>query len=71
MLVRGIYVLFLRHWMEVFPRDQFLIFETEDARRNPHVVLHQLVEFLETSKLYYLNYQDMHYTIALLLIILH
>lgn len=50
MLVRGIYALFLRDWMEVFPRDQFLILETEEVRRNPDVVLEQLVDFLGTSK---------------------
>jgi hypothetical protein len=45
-LARGIYVDQLQAWMEVFPREQFLILKSEDLYRHPAAVLQQTLEFL-------------------------
>ncbi len=50
-LIKGIYVVHIRHWLSVFPRQQFLFLETEEARHRPHVTLQHLIEFLETGKI--------------------
>ncbi len=45
-LARGIYVDQMQAWMEVFPREQFLILKSEDLYQNPAAVLEQSLEFL-------------------------
>ncbi len=42
------YAVFLRDWMEVFPRDQFLFLETDETRHNPHMAMQKLMKFLDT-----------------------
>ncbi len=56
-LVKGIYVVHVRDWMSVFPRDQFLFLETEEARHRPDYTLQRLMELLETGKLLQSNYR--------------
>lgn len=41
----------IREWLSVFPREQFLFLETEEAKINPGYVLLQLMDFLETGKM--------------------
>ena len=45
-LNRGIYVDQLKHWMDYFPRNQFLIIKTEDLYTKPAEVVRQTLEFL-------------------------
>ncbi len=43
---RGIYVDQLKNWMEVFPKEQFLILKTEDMQINLTKTLTKVIEFL-------------------------
>lgn len=45
-LARGIYVDQLKVWMNLFPREQFLILKSEDFFADPATVLKQVLEFL-------------------------
>ena len=45
-LARGIYVEQLQRWMELFPRNQFLILKTEDLEANPEAVVSETLKFL-------------------------
>ncbi len=44
-ILKGIYVVHVREWLSVFPREQFLFLETEEARHRPDNVLQQLMFF--------------------------
>jgi len=43
---RGLYVEFLQKWMEVFPREQFLILKGEDLYEKPAATMKQVFDFL-------------------------
>ncbi|MGH3085954.1 MAG: sulfotransferase domain-containing protein, partial [Rubrobacteraceae bacterium] len=43
---RSLYVDQLRRWMNVFPREQFLILKSEDLYEDPQRILHQTQEYL-------------------------
>jgi len=45
-LSRGIYIQQLRHWMQYFPREQFLILKSEDFYANPAAIVSQVFQFL-------------------------
>ena len=45
-LDRGIYVKQLRHWMQYFPTEQFLILKSEDFYANPAAIVRQVFQFL-------------------------
>lgn len=45
-LTRGIYVDQLQAWMELFPREQFLILKSEDFYANPATTFKQVLAFL-------------------------
>ncbi|MGF1492955.1 MAG: tetratricopeptide repeat protein [Microcoleaceae cyanobacterium] len=46
-VARGVYIQFLREWMSVFPKEQFLILKSEDFYRNPRRGMNQVFQFLE------------------------
>jgi len=46
---RGIYVDKLKHWMKVFPKEQFLIIQSEIFFKNPSDTLNQVLDFLELN----------------------
>ena len=46
-LSRGVYVDQLRNWMTFFPKEQFMIFKSEDFFKNPHAVVKRVSDFLE------------------------
>jgi len=46
-LLRGLYFYYIQHWMTVFPRERFLILESEDFYANPRETMGQVFEFLE------------------------
>ncbi len=50
-LMTGIYVVHVRDWLSVFPRDQFLFLETEEARQRPDYTLQQTMDFLEAGRI--------------------
>ncbi|NES05441.1 MAG: tetratricopeptide repeat protein [Okeania sp. SIO2F4] len=43
---RGVYIEFMQKWMEVFPREQFLILRGEDFYQTPDNTMKQVFEFL-------------------------
>jgi len=43
---RGIYIKQLKRWMEIFPRNQFLISSSEDFYRDPDTVYQEILDFL-------------------------
>ena len=45
-LHRGIYVDKIKHWMEVFPKEQFLIIQSEEFFREPSKIYNQVLDFL-------------------------
>lgn len=45
-LARGIYVVFLKHWMSIFPRDRFLVLSNDQLNNDPQATLSQLFDFL-------------------------
>jgi tetratricopeptide (TPR) repeat protein len=46
-LARGVYVVFLKHWMSIFPRDRFLILSNNQLNSDPQATLSQFFDFLE------------------------
>ncbi|MEB3281102.1 MAG: tetratricopeptide repeat protein [Lyngbya sp.] len=48
-IARGVYVEFLKKWLDVFPREQILIISSERFYSNPAVTLKQIFEFLGLS----------------------
>jgi len=46
-LARGAYVVFLKHWMSAFPREQFLILSNDDLSAQPQQTLGTLFDFLD------------------------
>ena len=42
----GIYVDKIKHWMEVFPKEQFLIIQSEEFFRDPSKIYNQVLGFL-------------------------
>ena len=45
-LHRGIYVDKIKNWMEVFPKEQFLIIQSEELFREPSKIYNQVLDFL-------------------------
>ena len=42
----GIYVDKIKHWMEVFPKEQFLIIQSEEFFSDPSRIYNQVLDFL-------------------------
>ena len=45
-MCRGAYIEFIKKWMSIFPKEQFLILKSEDFYSNPEKVLTQVFNFL-------------------------
>ncbi|MDY6804026.1 MAG: tetratricopeptide repeat protein [Cyanobacteriota bacterium] len=52
----GVYVKFLKKWMSIFPREQFLILKSEDFYVEPAATMKEVFSFLELP-----DYQLKHY----------
>ena len=50
-LTRGIYVDQLRVWMDLFPREQFLILKSEDFYADPGATLKRVLDFLNLPEM--------------------
>jgi tetratricopeptide (TPR) repeat protein len=46
-LARGVYIEFIKKWLDVFPQEQVLILPSEDFYQNPAQVLAQVFDFLD------------------------
>jgi tetratricopeptide (TPR) repeat protein len=55
-VVWSMYYYFLKNWMNVFPRDQFLVLKSEDFFENPERVLNQVFNFLDLPNFKLPNY---------------
>jgi hypothetical protein len=49
-LSRGIYVNYIKDWMNFFPKEQILILKSEEFIKNPSRVFHRVLKFLNLSK---------------------
>lgn len=47
---QGIYFEKIKKWLEIFPKEQFLFIQSEIFLKNPSVVYHQTLNFLQLSK---------------------
>ena len=43
---RGVYVEFIKKWMEIFPRKQFIILKGENLYEKPTIIMKQVFDFL-------------------------
>ncbi len=57
-LWRGLYVYFLEKWMQVFPREQFLILKSEDLYHQPQTTMEQVFKFLGLPPYRLQNYRQ-------------
>ena len=53
----GVYIKKLKKWLEVFPREQFLIIQSEEFLEKPHTVYHKTLNFLNLPKWEPVGYQ--------------
>ena len=49
-LLIGFYYYFLKQWLDIFPKEQFLIINNQDLLINPSGTMKQVFEFLEIPK---------------------
>jgi len=56
-LSRGIYVEQLKHWMQFFPKEQFLVLPSEELYNQPNMVLNQVLEFLQLPSFQLTQYE--------------
>ncbi|MDJ0555730.1 MAG: tetratricopeptide repeat protein [Microcoleaceae cyanobacterium MO_207.B10] len=54
---RGIYVEFIKKWMEIFPRKQFIILKGEDLYEKPTMIMKQVFDFLGLPEYKLQNYR--------------
>ena len=54
-LSRGLYRPQLERWLEVFPRNQILILETEEFFQNPSMVTNRVFQFLDLPQYHHLD----------------
>jgi FkbM family methyltransferase len=56
-ITHGLYVEFLKHWMSIFPREQFLILKSEDFYVDPATTMKEVFNFLELPDYQLKNYK--------------
>lgn len=55
-LTHSMYVYFLEKWMNVFPKEQFLILENENLNRVPDIVMNRVFNYLNLPDYQSINY---------------
>ncbi len=55
----GVYVEFLKKWMTIFPREQFLILSSEDFYQEPQITMENVFKFLDLPKHQLQDYQKL------------
>ncbi|NEP43496.1 MAG: sulfotransferase family 2 domain-containing protein, partial [Okeania sp. SIO2H7] len=58
-ITHGLYVEFLKHWMSIFPREQFLILKSEDFYIDPAATMKEVFNFLELPDYKLKNYKKL------------
>jgi tetratricopeptide (TPR) repeat protein len=56
-IYKSLYFYSLKQWMKVFPKEQFLILQSEEFYANPGIALKQVFEFLDLPNFQLNNYQ--------------
>ena len=56
---RGVYVEFIKKWMEIFPREQFIILKAEDLYEKPGTTMKQVFNFLGLAEHQLQNYRKL------------
>ena len=56
-LFQSLYFLKLQRWMQIFPREQFLILKSEDFFENPAKIMKRVFQFLELPEVINNQYQ--------------
>lgn len=56
-LARGLYIKFLEQWLQVFPREQFLILSSEEFYANPDQKTGEVLQFLGLPEYHLLQYK--------------
>ena len=57
-LLEGLYVFHLKRWFAIFPRDQFLILESENLFRDPATTMRKVHDFLKLPSHQLSNYRN-------------
>ncbi|NEQ39467.1 MAG: tetratricopeptide repeat protein [Okeania sp. SIO3I5] len=55
----GVYVEFIKKWMDIFPREQFLILRSEDFYQDPGITMQKVFKFLGLPKYQLQNYKKL------------
>lgn len=56
-LSRGIYIKQLKNWMSFFPKEKFLILNSENFAQNPKTIVNEILKFLELPSYELSSYQ--------------
>lgn len=56
---RGVYIEFIKKWMEIFPREQFIILKAEDLFEKPTIIMKQVFDFLGLPEHQLQNYRKL------------
>lgn len=54
----GLYLYFIQEWMNIFPREQFLILKSEDMYENPAATTKKVFDFLDLPNYQLLEYKQ-------------
>ncbi|KAK2148311.1 hypothetical protein LSH36_503g04026 [Paralvinella palmiformis] len=52
-VIASLYYIFIKNWLSVFPRDQFVFIKSEDYFNDRTFVIMEIIDFLQLSKLRY------------------
>ena len=58
-LFQSLYYLKLQRWMQIFPREQFLILKSEDFFEHPAKIMKRVFQFLELPEVINDQYQKL------------
>lgn len=57
-LLSSLYIYYLKEWMNIFPREQFLIIKSENLFENPSATMKQVYNFLDLEDNYMPEYRN-------------
>lgn len=57
-LLNGLYILYLKRWLTIFPKNQFLILKSETLFKDPSITMNQVHNFLKLSDYQLTNYRN-------------
>ncbi len=57
-LLGSLYIYYLKEWMNIFPREQFLIIQSENLFENPSATMKQVYNFLDLEDNYIAEYRN-------------